>query len=768
MMHRLSVLLFSLLLVLNVHAEGTSISAVVVDSSGGAIQKAHVVLQHGSTSRNATSDSDGRFSFEGLTGAETLLVVAEGFEALFIERATEAPEQIILEPAPMSEVVTVKAPRPQTHSMTATKTDTPLRDVPQAITVITSEVIGEQTMQGMADVVRYVPGVGIAQGEGNRDTPVFRGNSSTSDFFVDGIRDDVQYFRDLYNVQRVEALKGPNAMIFGRGGVGGVLNRVTRQADWTPANELTLQGGSWNDRRLSGDFGRALSERFAARATGMYQQSDSYRDGASLERYGFNPTFALALGDDTTLRGGFELFHDDRTADRGISSFAGRPVETESSTFFGNPDLSKSRADIQVWTSSLDHRLSETTSLRSRLSYADYDKSYQNVFPGAVDQSGRNVNISAYSNATERQNLFSQTDLVMTPVFGRFKHTILAGVELGRQLTDNDRKTGYFNTQTGAGTTSIVLPIANPTTSTAVTFRQSATDADNHGVATVGALYVQDQLTLTSKLEAIAGVRYDRFRVDFRNNRTGAVIESTDALISPRLGLVFKPVPPVSLYASYSLTYLPRAGEQLSSLSVTNRELEPEEFRNYEVGAKLDVANRVELTTAVYRLDRRNVAVADPANPIVSMLVDGQRSEGLELSAAGNVTDRWSMIAAYAFQKGEILESLSATARAGARLAQLPEHSASLWNKVDLSSAWGLGLGVVYRDAIFTSTDNSVTLPSFTRIDAAVYYAFGPRLRAQLNVENLLDTAYFASAHSNNNITPGSPRAIRMSWSTRF
>src|SRR5262245_37605974 len=203
-------------------------------------------------------------------------------------------------------------------SITATKTLTPLRDVPQSVTVITRTMISEQSMQSMADVVRYVPGVGMGQGEGNRERPILRGNSTTADFFVDGIRDDVQYFRDLYNVERVEALKGPNAMIFGRGGAGGVINRAMRHADWDTARELTLQTGSHNNRRMSVDLDQPVNGRFATRLTAMYENSDAYRNAVGIERYGFNPSFAYSLGTSTALRVNFERFHDDRTADRGI------------------------------------------------------------------------------------------------------------------------------------------------------------------------------------------------------------------------------------------------------------------------------------------------------------------------------------------------------------------------------------------------------------------------------------------------------------------
>lgn len=751
-------------------AQSSEISGVVVDSTGGAMPNAAVNLrQSDAPERRTRTDAAGRFVFSNVPpGPTSITVFMERFEPVTIAVSRTQPDlRIVLQPVQLTETVTVRGDQAETHITTATRTDTPLRDVPQAVTVVSRDAITDQSMQSMADVVRYVPGVGMAQGEGNRDTPVFRGNSSTADFFVDGVRDDVQYFRDLYNVDRVEAMKGPNAMVFGRGGVGGVINRVGRQADWSPVRELALQGGSWNNRRITGDIGRGLNETVAFRVTGLFEDSESYRNGVSLERQGINPTFAFALSPNTMLRAGYEYFHDDRTADRGIPSFEGRPVATHPSTFFGDPDISNSEATVNALSAVLEHKFGSGLTFRNRTRFANYDKFYQNVFPGAVSGSGTTVSISAYNNATDRSNLFNQTDVIVSRATGSIEHKLLAGIELGRQVTDNFRNTGYF-TSISPTTTSITVPISDPVTSLPVTFQQSATDADNHGVATSAALYVQDQVEVTEHIQAVVGLRYERFNVDFRNNRTAADFESHDNLLSPRVGLIYKPIEPVSLYANYSLSYLPRAGEQLSSLSLTNQALEPEEFKNYEVGAKWDVRPALAVTAAVYRLDRSNVVIPDPVDPAVSLLVDGQRTKGVELGLSGNLTSAWSVMGAYAFQDGEITRTLSATAQAGARLAQLPDHTFSLWNKYDFSQMWGAGLGVIHRADIFASTDNTVTLPSFTRVDGAIFFRLNEHLRGQLNVENLFDETYFSSAHSNNNITPGSPRAIRVLVSTRF
>jgi catecholate siderophore receptor len=748
-------------------AQTRAVTGTVTDSSGGAAAGATVLLLANGREQRRVTDSAGHFAFNDVTDPRAILTVTlpRFAPAVVDDLSTGTDLRIVLQPASLTEDVTVNGE--SGHIRTATKTDTAIRDVPQAISVVSRQTMQDVNMTSMAEVVRYVPGVNFAQGEGNRDTPVFRGNSSTSDFYVDGTRDDVQYYRDVYNIERVEALKGPNAMIFGRGGVGGVINRVQRVADWMPERELSFQTGSFENRRMTADLNQPLSSKVSVRLTGVYENTDSYRDGVALERYGLNPTVAVSLGARTILRAGYEHFNDERTADRGIPSFQGRPVETDASTFFGNAALSNSMATVNSTFATVEHKISDRVSLRNRVSYADYDKFYQNVFPGAVNALGTTVSISGYNNATQRQNLFNQTDLTMHQQTGALAHTILAGMELGRQETDNFRSTAFFTT-IGPNVTSVTVPLSAPTTSLPVEFRQSATDADNHGVATVAAFYVQDQVAITEHVQAVAGVRYDNFNVDFRNNRTGAELSSDDGKVSPRLGLIYKPAVPVSIYGSYSLSFQPRAGEQLSSLTVSNETLDPEKFQNYEVGLKWDLAGGVGLTAAVYHLERSNVAVPDPNDPTLSILVDGQRTRGVELGLGGNITSRWNVLGAYAYQNGKITRSLSATAAAGAILPNLPENTFSLWNRYDVTRALGVGLGLIYADDIFTSTDNTVKLPSYFRADAAAFWTFTRNLGVQLNVENLFGEDYYAFAHNNTNITPGSPRAFRVGLTTRF
>jgi catecholate siderophore receptor len=691
------------------------------------------------------------------------LVTGTGLRAEVVDDETLAlrPESGAYELEP----VEVVAPRAASDAVisTATRTPTPLRDVPQSVTVVGHTLIADQAMLGMADVTRNVPGVTMGQGEGNRDQLTMRGNNSTSTFFVDGMRDDVQYFRDLYNVERVEALKGPNALVFGRGTGGGVLNRVSKEADWTPMRELTLQGGSYETRRGSVDIGHVLSEQVALRFNGLYENSDRFRYDVNLERYGINPAATIIAGERTRITATYEHFSDYRTADRGIPSFQGGPVDTDIRLFFGDPAQSWSDATINVGTAALEHQLSSTVQLRTRLLVGDYNKFYQNVFPGAVDSTGSQVSLSGYNNRNDRNNLISQTDLTWRATTGEVGHTVLAGLELGRQVSHNFRNTGYFDNIA----TTLSAPLDHPTISRPITFRQAESDANNRVRVRSGGVYLQDQVALTPYLQLIAGARLERFDLAFHDYRNGEELERTDDLLSPRAGVVVKPIEPLSLYGSYSVSYLPSSGDQFSSLTATTETLEPEKFTNYELGAKLDVARGVALSGAVYRLDRTNTSAPDPLDPSRTVQTGSQRTRGIELGATGNPTARWQIAAAYALQDAEIT-SRTAQAEPGAKVPVVPENTLTLWNRYQLHRLWGVGLGVIYQDDMFAAIDNAVTLPGFTRFDAGVFFTLNDHLRAQVNVENLFDEEYFITSHSNNNISPGSPRAVRASMTAGF
>jgi catecholate siderophore receptor len=410
----------------------------------------------------------------------------------------------------------------------------------------------------------------------------------------------------------------------------------------------------------------------------------------------------------------------------------------------------------------VEHATAGGLTIRNRSRWTSYDKFYQNSFPGAVNAAGTQVNLSAYNNATDRTNLFNQTDVTLGVATGPVRHTLLLGAEIGSQKTESFRETGYYND----ASTSFAVPFDAPTVSTPITFRQSATDADNRATATVAAVYLQDQLAIGPHVQLVGGIRFDRFDVGFHNNRTDEDLDRMDDLVSPRAGLVLKPVEPVSFYGSYSVSYLPSSGDQFSSLSATTETLEPEQFTNYEAGAKWDVRPGLSLTSAVYRLDRTNTSAPDPNDATKIVQTGSQRTTGWELGVSGNVMPWWQVAGGFTSQRARITSTTSAAA-AGQKVPLVPEQTFSLWNRWQVLPVLGLGLGVIHQDDMFAAIDNSVTLPGFTRADGALFLRLTGALSAQVNVENLLDERYYATSHGNNNIMPGASRTLRLSLTTR-
>ena len=737
----------------------------VLDPDRAAISGATISVEAGSVTKTAVTDEDGSFSLSLPPADYTLTVEAPGFQTTakpvrLMSGAHESLE-IVLPVAGSTATVTIIASdgigyRADAIS-SATKTLTELRDTPQSITVLPKERLRDQSLTSISDVLNYVPGMMSHQGENNRDQVVIRGVSSSADFFLNGVRDDVQYFRDLYNVQRVEILKGPNAMIFGRGGGGGVINRVAKEPQSSALREFTFQGGSFKNRRVTADVNQPLSKTVAARVNGLYEASDSFRDFVDRKRYGINPTLTFSPRLATQLTFGYEHFYDGRTADRGIPSFNGKPVDLPIETYFGNPNDAYARVRVNLLSGTIQHQRGRFN-IRNRTLFGDYDRAYQNYVPGAVNATKTLVALTAYNNATKRRNLFNQTDITFSATTGGLKHTILTGAEFGRQITDNFRNTGFFNN----ATTTIQVPLADPVISTPITYRQSATDANNHLKTKLAATYLQDQIEISRYVQIVAGLRFDYFDLRFHNNRNGEELRRVDRLLSPRFGVVFKPVAALSLYATHSVSYLPSSGDQFSSLTTITQQVKPEQFRNYEVGAKWDVRRNLTLTTAFYRQDRTNTRATDPNDPTRIIQTGKQRTDGFEIELGGAVTRAWTMTGGYAHQNARITSATTAAA-AGAVVPLAPRDMFTLWNKYQVTSRFGLGLGIAHRSDVFAAIDNKVVLPGYTKVDTAVYVRIAERWKLQAHFDNLLNRKYYLNADGNNNISPGAPRSAKVS-----
>jgi catecholate siderophore receptor len=495
----------------------------------------------------------------------------------------------------------------------------------------------------------------------------------------------------------------------------------------------------------------------------------------TLERYGATPTLTIRPSDKTKIVLSAEYFMDKRIGDRGMpsrqngaSNLGNRPYDIgDHSTFYGNARLSPNQTETKAFNATIEHAFDNGMSIRNITRYADYDKYYDNVYASSSVNSAGQLSLGAYLDDTQRQNLFNQTDLNYTLKAGGLEHKLMAGMELARQKNENSR------TSLGGSGDSLIsgVDVNSPYFNNERSWFNRR--INRRSDVNIMAFYLQDQIVINPQWELVLGLRHDRFDVDYtdlpttnnltRNDKRNV----TDHKISPRAGLIFKPLENLSLYASYSQSFVPRAGDQFNmggSLAQVN--LSPEKFINHEVGAKFDVSPELSLTAAVYKLQRENMAVPDP-NIQETIIIDGQETKGLELGVSGKVSSKWSMFGGYALQDAKITDDYDRgdnRVSAGAQSAQTPRQTFSLWNRYQFNEVWGAAIGVISRSEMFAAIPTATTstiLPGYTRIDAAIYGQFTKNLRLQVNLENLTNKEYALSAHNNNNILPGSPLAGR-------
>jgi len=654
------------------------------------------------------------------------------------------------------------------------KTDTPLIDTPQTVSVVTREQLDDQALQDIGDILRYTPGASIGQGEGNRDQITIRGQNTTADFFVDGIRDDVQYFRPLYNIERVEIHKGPNAMIFGRGGGGGIVNRVTKSpiAD-RQFGEATASVDSFGAYFLSGDLNLAVDDTAAFRINGLYEEFNNHRNFYDGRRFAVNPTFGAELDDQNRILLSYEYVDDDRAVDRGnpaelratgnSCSFADPcgPLTGYRDTFFGQPGTNRTTLQAHIVKLRVEHDFSDELMFSATTQYGDYDKLYRNIYPVdarsndiRLTPSGNSVTLDGYVDTTDRENFITQSNLLWTGDTGAFGHSLLLGYEIGQQQSANARRDILF---AASNDDLVVVPLTDPIAVPAFTFPvfNRSTVSDLKFLS----LYVQDQISVGDHFDIIGGVRFDRFDLDVNDIQSGLLLNRTDEKFSPRFGAIYKPQENISIYASYAKSFLPRSGDQFLTLTPNTANLAPETFVNYEIGVKWDLTSGLSLTTALFRLDRDDQAILldNQGNSTLS----GSRTEGVEFQLVGKLTESWQINAGYSYLNGQ---QRNATTIGGQdlRLFQVPEHMVSLWTKYDFTEQFAGGIGVTHQASQFATNDNSVRIPAFTRVDAALYYDLSEKVQVQLNVENLFDETYFPSVHNNDNISTGEPLNARL------
>jgi len=670
------------------------------------------------------------------------------------------------------------------NQLNALKTPTPIIDVPQSLSITTADQIVRQGFDSISDIVNYTPGVTNSQGEGHRDAVVFRGVRSTADFFVDGVRDDVEYYRGLYNLEQVEILRGPNALLFGRGGTGGILNRVTKKG---------VVGETFTGYRASvdtfgafdvwADLNLATGENSALRINAAFESLNNHRDFYDGEQVSINPTFRAELGTTTTIDLSYEYLNHERFIDRGVpGDDNGNPVRFLRNITFGDPDNNFATFEAHVLRAAVQHTFSDSVKANFTASYGDYDKVYSNFFPVGYIPATNEVAIDGYIDTNQRQNLVLSGNLIGEFETGGISHTMIVGGEFIDTTNNNDRLNAVFDTAMADGRRADVefFSATRPfllrggvgtladgrTTRVGFTSLNDDTEAD----LTVLSAYIQDEVRLTDWLRVVVGARFDSFEITVLDNRNGAVRTRKDDKISPRLGLIVKPQENLSIYGSYSETFLPRSGDQFADINPPNDALDPDTFSNLEAGVKWDIRPGLALTGAVFQIEQSSPQTSD-TNPDTLDVIDS-RIRGFEAQLQGQVTEGWFVTTGYSYLDGE---QQSLTGPTGRRVRELPEHKFSIWNNFQATEQLGFGLGLTAQDESFADNgsvaqpaNQRATLPAYARVDMAVFYTVNDNVRLQLNVENLLDELYFPTAHSADEFTVGAPINARFTVTGRF
>jgi len=681
-------------------------------------------------------------------------------EALVPETETEEDPAAQAEEQPIDLVVTAEREAEGyrvPNATTGTRTDTPIRDIPASIQVVPQEVIRDQGATSVRETVRNVSGVTFATSSGNRrENFITRG--FTAEQFLNGFRNDFFSARtqqELANIERVEVLKGPASVLFGRAEPSGIINFITKKPLPDPYYDLNFTAGSFDFYRPTVDLSGPLTDdkSLAYRLNIAYENAGSFRDRVQTNRVFFAPTLSYQISDDTTLNLEVSYLNDARPIDRGLVVLSNDQIaDIPLSRYLGDPtkreEFNETRATLYF-----DHRFNSNLSLRSALRYTASTESG----PGATlqivgeSQDDRNFPLRDFIGDQYYETLSFQNDLIAKFNTGSVEHTVLLGSELARQYNS------FFADSRSAGTIDIFNPSYDFTFGEFDNFSTAETRINSFGI------YLQDQIALLENLKLVLGGRFDAFRDESTSD--GELTETEAEAFSPRAGIVYQPTQDISLYASYSRSFTPVTG-----VSANDTPFEPQRGTGYEVGVKTEfLGDRLFSTLAFYNTTLGNVLTEDPNDPTFSIQVGEQRSRGIELDIAGEILPGWNIIASYAYTDAVITNDN--IFEIGNRLNNVPYNTASLWTTYEIQNGslagLGFGAGVFFVDSRQGDLDNSFEVPSYARTDAAVYYTRG-NFRAALNIKNLFDVRYFEGSQSRNQVIPGAPFTVQGTISWQF
>ena len=654
----------------------------------------------------------------------------------------------------------------QADQVAALKTPIAVINVPQTVSIFTDEEIKRQGFRQLGDIVRYTPGVNTSQGEGHRDAVVFRGVRSTADLFQDGLRDDVQYYRSLYNVEQVEILRGPNALLFGRGGTGGIINRVSKKAViGEDFRNLDLGTDTFGAFDLAADVNLSTGTNSALRLNLHTDSLANHRDFYEGERFGINPTLRVILDDQTIVDLSYEYADHERFIDRGIPTLNGVPAEGLKDIVFGEEGVNIQTLEASIFRGNLEHRINSSQKAVVSFQSSSYEKFYQNYYASGYD--GTLVTMDGYSDPTERDNTMFSANLInefdVPFLNGSAKHTLMVGAEAISTDNKNFRYNTFWSTTLDDNE---VFNVTNPMNFSVnangdATTNDFTADLNNSTTSAISvtSVYVQDQIDLTDNFKVMLGFRHDNFDISVTDVIANNTTSKVDENVSPRLGLIYKPMEDMSVYYSYSESFLPRSGEQFKKLKESDSRLDADVFESTEFGLKLSLSNNLSLTASLFESEQ--IRAARDSDTGETSEVIGLTVEGFEVELKGQLSDNLSVHAGYS--------SLDGVTAKGGEPREIPTHTFNAFAQYILSENFSWGIGFTQQgESYIKNDDTSKVLPEYTRIDFSAYYDVSDDVSIRMNIENVGDEVYFPHSHSSHQVTVGESVNARFSVTRRF
>ncbi|MUG27216.1 TonB-dependent receptor [Aeromonas salmonicida] len=654
------------------------------------------------------------------------------------------------------ETMTVVGKRSQHEEVaTATRTNTPAKLVPQAIDSVKASELTAFGQPTLSEALTGIPGVN-ASGDTRFDSVNIRGFSASNDFYLDGFRDDMQYTRDLGNIERVEVLKGPAAVLYGRGSTGGIINRVSKKPQKGQESSVTALVGSFDTRRVAADLNAEAGERVQLRLNLAQEDKDSFRNDVTSKRTLLAPSANWEISDKLNWLVQYERNAHDRTPDRGIPGVNGRPADVPKEYVYSDTRRDFIDDVAQSTRSRLSWDINDQWQLRQQLGYSTLDSQFDNTYVTSVK--GDQVTRARWQQDLKANSLISNTEAEGQLQTGPVEHRLLIGLEQNWQ----ERTPKLYQNASPIPAGNLYDPGSLPTYDGAMKLSSDA----NHKVRGYG-LYLQDQLSL-GDWHLVGGLRRDDFTVTSRRNDLNKEETLSVTSLSPRLGLVWNPLEDHAFYTSYSKTFTPVGGELIGiTPGDKNNSLDPQHTRLYEGGVKSDwLDGRLATTLSLYRLEMYNKRSKDPLDPTKVTLTGLQRTDGIELSARAQLTDELYLRGGIAIQDAEQVKADADLQ--GKRPMNVSRQNGQLFAGYESGQqGWFGETGVTAVGDRFADNANTTTLPGYARFDARAGYRW-QQWEAQLSAENLTDHDYFVSATSASQILLGTPRQLNLSAAYRF